>query len=239
MCESSGGEYSETCLNVNLKVVRHCSAISYMVLFLNFRSYDNCYITEHFVKYNKKRQNDGKESLFPLQPSERNQYVKPSSLFHWTEWELFNWSQLLFPDVCLFFYVGTLYLLDFIMHKCCISTREWTFKIANGVMSNPGVLIKSRLPYIQKYLDNNEQLLADFEALKGQVIACAPQDVQPEYSIYYRCLVYGPVLAFTAVLEQYLHRLCSVICSALFPHMVPQRTEYLYNSIQYKRVWIK
>ena len=213
-----------------------------MALFLNVPWYDNWYITDHFLEYDKKQQKQGLESLFPMYLYEIGMYVRPTDL-RMNANELINLAYMFVSDIYVTCYVIGMFSLDFVTYQTCAFVRAWTFKIAEDIVRYPRMIIKAQASFVENYLSsitsNNQQLISDYQELRDQVKLCAPKDVRPEYEFYMKCLFFLFILYVTSIVEPYLNRTSSCLCSRLFPHMVEMRSQYLYLFIKYSRIIMK
>lgn len=210
------------------------SSIIYMVLFRNFKSYKNSYLTEDFCEYDKQKQRDGNESLLPLYLFEYGIYTKLySSTLVNSEITARNYRLML--NVMFTLNLIVVFTIDIACYELCIFCQFSMNELAHDLQTDPTIESSSRNS------GHLQMLLRDFnvEKLRNAITSCAPTPSPLDTQLYLKCLYVLIFIFFISILEPYIKRTKICVCSRLFPELVHQRSIWLYNRIILYRIIMK
>ncbi|KAI2805481.1 DC-STAMP-like protein [Blomia tropicalis] len=209
-------------------------SIIYMVLFRNFKSYKNSYLTEDFCEYDKQKQRDGNESLLPLYLFEYGIYTKLySSTLVNSEITARNYRLML--NVMFTLNLIVVFTIDIACYELCIFCQFSMNELAHDLQTDPTIESSSRNS------GHLQMLLRDFnvEKLRNAITSCAPTPSPLDTQLYLKCLYVLIFIFFISILEPYIKRTKICVCSRLFPELVHQRSIWLYNRIILYRIIMK
>ncbi|NWI45275.1 DCST2 protein, partial [Picathartes gymnocephalus] len=214
-------------------------AMRYRRRYLRDDTFDNVYITRHFVELDLRCAEQGKPTVLPLSVRERGRYIPPGALWLSKKerrqygLQLFGFLRhvLLGLSIILADY-SIFWLLDLFRHQLSaeiIARAPSTMTISvNGTGYTSEIF---------------QDLVSAFSALQeGKVSVlsqvCLIKPVEPDHSTYITIGILYGVWLFISIFGSYMARLRRAVCAAYFPSREQERVAFLHNIIRARREWL-
>ncbi|NWT48035.1 DCST2 protein, partial [Chroicocephalus maculipennis] len=214
----------------------YLQAVRYRHRYLRDDTFDNVYITRHFVELDLRRAEQGRATVLPLTARECTRYVSPAGI--WLSYKECRRYGLQLVAVLRHVLLGaSIILADYSLF--------WLLDLIRHLMQGE---IVARAPVVLGISVNGSgytseifrDVVSAFDVLqRGNVSVlsqrCVVHPVEPDYGTYVAMgLLYG-VCFFTTVFGSYVARLRRLVCAAYYPSREQERTAFLHSTILARR----
>ncbi|KAK6622114.1 hypothetical protein RUM44_001921 [Polyplax serrata] len=215
-------------------LVLFVKVIIYRHKFLTEDHYDNRFITPDFVDIDNTRAEFQMETILPLKPRERSQYIKVTSI------RLVPCEKVRLLSSIIFLIFAT---FKIVIHMLTDSSLYW---ILSSVRRNERLLymssLKEQQPEVVVRINGKGIVAAIFQnisyAVKKQFTLpkldptpCLPDPVPPDWNRYYQILALVLICWLLAMFEPYGLRLRHTVMVTYHPDRARERAIWLYNRI--------
>ncbi|XP_071104714.1 DC-STAMP domain-containing protein 2-like [Haliotis cracherodii] len=207
-------------------------AVMYRYKYIHKSHFDNVFITAHVHKIDDRRQELGKETIFPLMPEEKRKYGRASSP------RLLRSEKLKMASGVGFWIFAASHGCFYLM---CDYGLYWVLSL---IRTHFEIKTNSAIPPHTKLHVQGEGAMADMyralisvldpvsEAnLDVDTTHCLPNPAVPNFAVYETVAIIYSVCFFMSVFEAYALRLRHVIAACYHPGREEQRAVWLYNHI--------
>ncbi|XP_045159973.2 DC-STAMP domain-containing protein 2-like isoform X2 [Mercenaria mercenaria] len=230
-----------------MRIVKYVLSLSLVLMFLQaflyFKNYmakdgyDNMYITKEFNELDKRKQDDGEESLLPLKKTEQSEYIYTRSL-KLTKQEFDNckigltqvFLHAIFCIVVVLFDHFLYYILNLI-HTFGQFEVDLSAKSRLKVNVKGTGLIASFYRSIFKGIDIDEYFLSEMKLER-----CIPSPAPPTDEYVFVFLVLYILAICFVILRGYGMRMRRKIAAYYYPEQETARMEYLHKTIRHRRI---
>ncbi|XP_046552587.1 DC-STAMP domain-containing protein 2-like [Haliotis rubra] len=207
-------------------------AVMYRYKYIHKSHFDNVFITAHVHRIDERRQELGRETIFPLMPDENTKYGRASSP------RLLRSEKMKMAKGIVFWTFAASHGCYYLM---CDYGLYWVLSL---IRTHFEVKTNSAIPPHTKLHVQGEGAMADMYRALISVLDpvsdvyldvdtshCLPNPAVPNFAIYeIVAIIYG-VCFFLSVSEAYALRLRHVIAACYHPGREEQRAVWLYNHI--------